>query len=214
MSESTPSSSGAPSPSTPILPVVTIWEYYGSRGEEIGRAVAERLGLPFHTQAFSSEELAHPTSDTEEAAALVRVLSVLGGAYGGIESRDVATVQREKYELTVQNTRTVWDEAEAGGVIMGRNATVILKNRPNTLHVLLTGSVEDRVAYAAEHDGVSLEEAAKRQQREDEVRAEMSITLYGWDPREPDAYDLVINTSRIPVDHATAAIIDALGAAR
>lgn len=213
MSEPTQSSSQSVSPGAGVPPVVTIYEFYGARGEEIGRAVAERLGLPFHAQAFSSDQLSDPRAATAEAAELVRVLSVLGGAYGGIESRDVATVQREKYELTVSNTRAVWDEAEAGGVIMGRNGAVVLKNRPSTLHVLLTGSVDDRIAYAAEHDGVSLEEAAERQEREDQVRADMSITLYGWDPRQPDAYDLVLNTSRIPVAHATTSIVDALGAA-
>lgn len=213
MSEPTQSSTQSVSPGAGVPPVVTIYEFYGARGEEIGRAVAERLGLPFHAQAFSSDQLSDPRAATAEAAELVRVLSVLGGAYGGIESRDVATVQREKYELTVSNTRAVWDEAEAGGVIMGRNGAVILKSRPSTLHVLLTGSVDDRMAYAAEHDGVSLEEAAERQEREDQVRADMSITLYGWDPRQPDAYDLVLNTSRIPVAHATTSIVDALGAA-
>lgn len=195
-----------------VAPVVTIYEYFGARGEEIGRLVAERLELPLHAQAFSSEELADATASAETAE-LVRVLSVLGGAYGGIESRDVATLQREKYDLTISNTHTVWEEADSGGVILGRNGAVILKDRPNTLHVLLTGSVDDRVAYFAERAGISLEEAAERQQREDQVRADMSITLYGWDPRQPDAYDLLLNTSRIPVAHATAAIIDALGAA-
>ncbi len=96
---------------------------------------------------------------------------------------------------------------------MGRNGAVIFKGRPRTLHVLLTGSVEDRVAYAAERAGLSREEAAVRQQREDQVRADMSITLFGWDPRLPDAYDLVLNTPRIPVAFAAASIIDALGAA-
>jgi glucuronide carrier protein len=38
----------------------------------------------------------------------------------------------------------------------------------------------------------------------------MSIVLYGWDPRLPERYDLVINTSRIGLDAAAAAIVDAI----
>ena len=76
---------------------------------------------------------------------------------------------------------------------------------------LLTGSVEDRVARAAKEAGISKEQAAARQEREDQVRAEMSILLYGWDPRLPDRYDMVLNTSRIPLAAVVDAIIDAVG---
>lgn len=213
MTQRTGSPSQTQSSSQSVPPVVTIYEYYGARGEEIGQVVAERLGVRFHAQAFSSEQLSDPRTDNDELAELVRVLTVMGGAYGGVDSRDVATVQRERYELIVSNTKTVWDEADTGGVIMGRNGAAILRDRPNTLHVLLTGAVQDRIAHASQRDGVSLKDAAERQRREDQVRADMSLTFYGWDPRLPDAYDLVINTSRIPVAFATASIIDALGAA-
>jgi glucuronide carrier protein len=38
----------------------------------------------------------------------------------------------------------------------------------------------------------------------------MSITLYGWDPRLPDRYDLVFNTSRIDLDRVVDAILAAV----
>ena len=95
---------------------------------------------------------------------------------------------------------------------MGRNATVILADRPSTVHVLLTGKVEDRIARAAQEAGITPEQAAQRQRREDEVRAEMSLTFYGWDPREADRYDLVLNTSRIDLDRVVDAILAAVEA--
>jgi cytidylate kinase len=191
-------------------PVVSLFEYYGAGAAQVGRAVAEALRLPFHAQAFSSEELEGVESATENAAILARVFAVMGGAYGGFESRDIAATQRQKYELVMHNNREVWEMADEGGVIVGRNAPVVLQQRPNTLHVLLTGSVEDRIDRAAAQDGISVETAAARQKREDEVRAEMSLALYGWDPRLPDRYDLVINTGRIPLDAAAAAIVRAV----
>jgi glucuronide carrier protein len=104
----------------------------------------------------------------------------------------------------------VLELAEQGGVIVGRNATVILAARPRTLHVLLTGSVEDRVARAASASGITVEQAARRQVREDDVRAQMSVVLYGWDPRLPDRYDMVVNTSRLPLDAVAEAIVQAV----
>lgn len=190
-----------------VRPVVTVFEQYGAGATYVGRKVAEALGLPFHAQAFSSEELERTEDDVlEQNAVLVAVLAAMGGAYRGFEGRDIVTTQQQKYELVMENNEIVRRQAEQGGVIVGRNGAVVLADRPNTLHVLLTGSVEDRVERAALEAGITRERAQRRQRREDEVRAEMSKVLYGWDPRLPDRYDMVLNTSRISLDGAVDAI--------
>lgn len=210
---------GGPADDTAPLPVVTIWGQYGAGAEEIGRVVAERLRLPFHGQAFSSAELedgSGTTADSSDAgslenrATLAQVFTAMGGAYGGFEGRDIVTTQKEKRDLVANNNDTVWRYAEEGGVIVGRNATVILAARPRTLHVLLTGDVKDRVQRAAQATGIPVDKAARRQGREDQVRADMSRVLYGWDPHDPARYDLVINTSRIPASAVATAIVDAV----
>lgn len=195
-----------------VKPVVTIFEAFGAGATAVGRKVADKLGLPFHAQAFSSELIAGEVTDaaTDEQAVLARVFSVLGGAYGGLESRDIIDTQQAKFDLITQNNQTVWRFADEGGVIVGRNGAVILANRPNAVHVLLTGGVEDRVARAAREFGISVEQAAARRAREEDIRVQMSKTLYGWDPSRPDHYDMVINTSRITHDAAAAAIVDAV----
>jgi glucuronide carrier protein len=196
---------------TTYKPVVTIFEAYGAGADYVGHKVAEAIGLPFHEQAFSSEAIeGDPDAATEQGAVLSQVFAVLGGAYGGFEGRDVATTQRQKYELIMDNNRQVWEYAAEGGVILGRNGAVILAERPNTFHVLLTGSVEDRVARAAKAGGLTLEKAAARQKREDQVRTDMSKVFYGWDPMAPDRYDMVMNTSRIALDAVVHAIVDAV----
>jgi hypothetical protein len=40
----------------------------------------------------------------------------------------------------------------------------------------------------------------QRQKREDQIRADMSIEFYGWDPREVDRYHLVVNTGLMDLD--------------
>lgn len=193
-------------------PVVTLFELYGAGATTIGERVAERLGLPFHGQAFSSAALAGQAGpdDEENRARLASVLSLLGGAYSTLESREVVGTQSDKYQLIEDNTRTVKRFAEQGGVVMGRNATVILADRPNTLHVLLTGDVQDRVKRAAQRLGISEAESARRRAHEEDVRRQMSKTLYGWDPALPDRYDMLINTSRVSIDAAVDAIVDAI----
>lgn len=200
-------------PTSAHQPVVTLFGSYGSGADYVGHRVAERLGLPFHQQAFSSEAIeAGQAAVDEQGVVLSQVFAVMGGAYGGFDGRDVAATQRQKYELVMDNNRQVWASADEGGVILGRNGAVILAERPNTLHVLLTGAVEDRVERAAEEAGITLEQAAKRQVHEDQLRADMSRVMYGWDPLLPDRYDMVLNTSRISLDAVVTAILDALPA--
>lgn len=200
-----------PTDQTGGSPVVTVFELYGAGATAIGRRVAEALQLPFHEQAFSSEELeAGADQRLAENAVLAQVLSSLGGAYRGFDGRDVISTQQQKYDLVMENNGVVWRYADEGGVIIGRNAPVILAERPRTVHVLLTGDRQDRVRRAAEATGISPEAAGRRQEREDDVRVQMSRVLYGWDPSSPDRYDLVIDTSQVDPETAAADIVRAL----
>lgn len=204
-------SSGISGQSSPNAPVVTLFGTYGSGVHEVGEMVADALGLPYHRQAFSSQTLAGSRgADAAERALLARVVDVLGRAHAHEGSHDVATTERLIHELVAENDRAVWAAAQEGGVIVGRNGPVVLADRPATLHVLLVGELEDRINRAAHDLGIPTEEAARRQEPEDEIRADMSIVLYGWDPRESERYDLVIDTSRTSLSDAVAAILDAV----
>lgn len=205
-----PSTPPAPrtAPEADLLPVVTLFESYGSGAGYVGPRVAHALGLPFHQQAFSSEQLEAEAQRREKEGLLSRVFSAMG-SYGGVDVGDVTAGQRDDYEVVMENNRVVHEEAAQGGVILGRNGAMILTDRPRTLHVRLDGPVEQRVARAAQQSGITTERAAKRQKREDEVRAEMSLRLYGWDPRLDERYDLVVNTGRLDLDTCVTIIVQA-----
>ena len=190
-------------------PVVTLFESYGSGAGYIGPRVAQALGVPFHAQAFSSEEIENAEAQRESEGVLARVFAAMGGSYAGLEGPAVAMAQRDDYDLVMANTRQVQEEAREGGVIMGRNAALILANRPAALHVRLDGPLAQRVERAAADSGISVERAAKRQKREDQVRADMSLRLYGWDPRANERYDLVVNTGTMDLDICVEIIVQA-----
>jgi cytidylate kinase len=188
-------------------PVVTIFESYGSGAEEVGPRVAEALGVSYHAQAFSSEQLESP--EQHDDGILSRVLAAMGGSYAALEGPAVAMAQRDDHELVLRNTRWVTDAARAGGVIVGRNGALILARWPGALHVRLDAPVPLRVERAARTGGITPERAARRQRREDSIRADMSIRLYGWDPRDPTGYDLVLNTGTLGPDDCAAVIVHA-----
>ncbi len=202
-----------PSARTP-KPVVTIYGTYGAGAKQVGRAVAHELGLPYFGPAFSSEALEGDSDEVreEEAQFLKRMMAVLASTFGAGASSFGDTVEQHRQDLVDENVRQVQGCAHLGGVMVGRHGALLLAERPNTIHVLLTGSVEDRIERAAAESGITREHAAHRVHREDHVRADMAIALFGWDPRTPDRYDLVINTSRVPLDGVVAAILAAVGA--
>lgn len=195
----TPAEGGARMPRT--APIVTLFEMYGSGATTIGARIAEALGVPWVSQVFSSEEI-----ETAEAARvqepddsmLARIFRRLGATPQMQDDRGgQALFTASDREMVEQNTHTVLESTRDGGVILGRNATIILADQPRAIHVLLTGAVEDRIARAASEAGIDRTQAARRQASEDRVRREMSERLYAWNPQDPARYDLVINTSRI-----------------
>lgn len=202
MSHATPATS-------PVRPVVTLFESYGSGASYIGPRVAQALDVPFHEQAFSSEEIEAAEAQRDGNGVLSRVMDAIGASYAGIEGHAVAMAQRDNYDLVMDNTRTVERQAREGGVITGRNGALILATWPASLHVKLDGPLGQRIERAARDSGISVERAAKRQRREDQLRADMSITLYGWDPRDAERYDLVVNTGTMDLDTCVEIIVQA-----
>jgi cytidylate kinase len=192
--------------------VVTLFESYGSGASYVSARVAQVLGIPLHPQAFSSEEIEDAMTRREGEGVLTRVFGAMGGpyaTYSGLEGPGVALAQRDNHELLLQNTRSVKEAALEGGVIVGRNGAFILSNWPGALHVRLDAPLEQRIARAAQESGIDVKRAAKRQKREDQVRADISIELYGWDPRELDRYDLVVNTGTMDLDTCAEIIVQA-----
>lgn len=203
-----------PSAATP-KPVVTIYGTYGAGARQVGRAVARELGLPFFGPAFSSEAIEGGSEElrAREATFLTKVIALMAAAFGASVIPE-GSLEGHRQELIAENHRQVQGCVRLGGVMVGRHGALLLADRPNTVHVLLTGSVEDRVERAAAESGIAREHAARRLEREDHVRADMAIALFGWDPRIPDHYDLVVNTSRIPLDAVVEMVLAAVRAVR
>jgi hypothetical protein len=121
-------------------PVVTLFESYGSGADYVAPRVAAALGVPFHEQAFSSQQLEESVALREKEGLLARLFSAIGqSSFGGVDVGDVSSAQRDSYDLVMENTGTVQRWARRGGVIVGRNGAFILSDWPAALHVKLDG---------------------------------------------------------------------------
>ncbi|NLE17350.1 MAG: MFS transporter [Propioniciclava sp.] len=194
----------------PAGPVVTLFEQYGAGADAIGRKVAERLGVPYVGQRLSSTDIeAVEPAGLELESGWDRFVRSL--ANRGVSDADLnlGSDQAADRHLAAQNTVEVLDAVASGGVILGRNATVILGQHPGALHVRLNAPAYVRVGRAAELDGITAEVAEERREQEDLIRAELSQRLYGWNPNDDEHYDVVVNTGRYSLDEAADMIIRA-----
>ena len=214
LNERRATAAGVPNADTPADastgPVVTLFEQYGSGADAIGRSVAERLGVPYTGQRLSSSDIeSAPQYDDKVEGTWDRFLRSVAGR--GISDADLnlGSDQRADRDLAAENAIEVKDAVAKGGVILGRNATVILAQHPGALHVRLTAPATVRVGRAAQLDSISESVAERRRSTEDLMRVEMSKRMYGWDPNNDEAYDLVINTGRYSIEEAVDMIVRA-----
>jgi cytidylate kinase len=151
----------------------------------------------------------HGTSRTDELAGFAQDKLHPAASFGGLDVGDVSSGQRDSYDLVMENTGMVQQWAREGGVIVGRNGAFILSDWPAALHVKLDGPLPQRIERAAREAGISLDRAARRQKNEDRIRADMSRELYGWDPRDPLRYDLLVNTGRLDLEVCVRIVVEA-----
>ena len=146
--------------------IITISRQFGSGGRSIGKAVAERLSIPYYDKELIKQVAEKTGFDPEfieekgEYAPGKTFLSYLstsfgmpGGMMGGMSAMDF---------LWVMQRQVILDLAEKGPcVIVGRCSDYILKDRTDCLHVFIHAS--------------------------EEYRAERIVRLYGKTEKNPEA---------------------------
>lgn len=191
--------------------IITMWETYGCGMEEIAAEVAKELGVPIHQQAFTSEQIEAAEAERASEGGFMRFVRRIGALHiDDAVSTGAARAEQESWtELAIQNTEIVRQEADQGGLILGRNGAFILADEPRALHVKLDGHPAARAARAARLKGISGEQAATRLPREDEFRRNFSINTYRFDPMGNEYYTLVLNSPALGVDETVRLILEA-----
>src|SRR3954453_2022473 len=133
--------------------VVTVSASFGAGGAEIAPAVADRLGLTFHDRVIPAQVAGRLGVPVAEAEAndetitrglwrLVRSLGTMPDPVGGVLPTSTLPDERA---YRGQTERVLGEIAAGpGGVVLGRAAAMVLRDRPDVLHVRLGGPAERR----------------------------------------------------------------------
>ncbi|MGE0028102.1 MAG: AAA family ATPase [Thermoleophilia bacterium] len=190
--------------------VVCISHATGAGGEDVGRAVAERLGFQYVDNEVISEAADWAELDPALVADVERrkpfVARLLGGWGGGggdrMPSGERSRVVPGDPELRALIQAVLRRFADRGSVVIVAHAASFALAGGDVLRVLITASPGTRATRLAQADGTAEADGERQIKTEDEARAGYLKTFYGVERELPTHYDVVVNTDVLTADEA------------
>ncbi len=201
--------------------LVVISRQYGAGGSEFAARLAERLGWGLLDQelvARVAERLhlkagAVQQRDEQTPGWLTRIASTLMVAPPESPTQfEVADVLEPDCIAHAAHAAIVEAASRPPMVIVGHGAQCIFRDRPGTLIVRLTGSVESRIPRIIARDGGTERDAAVRAQRMDGQRQAYVQRYYHHFWADPLLFDAQFNTGRVSIDEAVSVIASLVSA--
>ena len=194
--------------------VITIGRQFGSGGRAIGKAVAEKLGIPFYDKEIIkhiakesglSKEL---LDDYDERPTNSFLYSLSLGAYTyGNPMTSVLEMPMSDKIFSIQSDVIKKLANEGPCVIVGRCAESILKDDYNILSVFIHTDTENRISRVAEYEGISTAEASDLIKKTDKKRASYHNYYSELKWGAATSYDICID-SKIGIENTANLIVD------
>lgn len=195
--------------------IITITRQYGSGGHDIGKLLAEKIGIPFYDKelislaakesGISPEVFAQ--ADEKMSNSLLYALSTGLYNYGnGFATMGDLPANDKLYIL---QHKIIKQKAEKETfVVVGRCADYILKEYDNVVKVFIYADIETRVRRAVERHDIEPSKARQAVTKADKNRANYYSFYSGQKWGAVENYDLCLNSSRLTTEQAVNLIID------
>lgn len=179
---------------------ITVSREFGAGGGEVARRLAEALGWE-----LLDRELLH------RAAAIEHVPDT---ELERLDEKALSMTDRMRLHPPHQRymhglTEAARQAAQRGNVVLvGRGTRQLLGDMPDVFHLRLVAPVDWRVQRMALREGWSMETARARCLEMDRSRDRFTRYFFGPDALQPEQYDLVANSDRVPLDVVVAVVFD------
>ena len=188
--------------------VITIGRQYGSGGREIGRLVADALGIKYYDKELLMESSkasgvkpeVFEAADERTPSFFSNIWSFNLGFNAGSYLLGSSPISDEKIYAAQSNVMKTLAR-DSSCLIVGRSADYVLRNHPGLISVFIHSSIEDRILRIMNRRGIdSAEKAREIAEKKDKLRA--SYYNFYTDKVWGDAagYDLSIDSSKLPAD--------------
>ncbi len=192
--------------------IITVGRQFGSGGRELGRRLAELLGIQYYDKEIITE-IANHTSLSEEYVRGV-VERKPNGLYPITIGKSFAYVgeysviqQQSVYKAQDRIIKELADKADC--VIVGRCADYILRDK-DPFRIFVYASMESRIqrciSRAERTEGLSEKEIKKQIKEIDKNRAKYYEFYTGNEWGDKENYDLCINTTNANIKEVVAGI--------
>ena len=199
--------------------IITIGRQFGSNGRNIGRAVAEKLGVNFYDKELLKmaaeksgvcEELLQNLDEKPNKSFLYSVvMDPYAFAYSYNNSGYNMNISQQAFQATFDTIKLIADRESC--VIVGRCSDYILRDNPNLFSVFIYAPLETRIKTVMERFPDLSENKAKDQiNKEDKARASYYNYYSSKKWGRMESYHLCLDSSRLSVDDAAEVIIRAL----
>lgn len=187
--------------------IVTISRQYGSGGKEIAEILAGKMGVRCYDRQIvylAAEKIGNADMDVdsilEEAYNVPGRMGIFGGlSFGG----DVVPEYNKMYMEQAALIKKLANMS--GGVFLGRCADAILEDASDCYHIFIYASDEFRKKRSHDFYG---DMTLKEMEREDKTRQRYYNYYTGRNWGDPQNYDLMINTTKLPLEAAADLIIN------
>jgi len=194
--------------------VFTIGRQFGSGGRQVGKRLANELGIPFYDKelvalAAKDSGLSEALfANADEKASSSLFYSLVVGSYPLASGALGVTEMPLNDQLFLILSKTIKKLAEAGGcVIVGRCADYILRDNPNLLSIFVHASIEDRVKRAVEVYEVPKENAEDVCLKNDKKRSNFYNYYSDRKWGMCRTYDLALDSGKLGIDGCVKQII-------
>ena len=180
--------------------IITIARQNGSGGREVGKILAELLGIRCYDQEILAEAANESGISLQEIEKKEERTSRTNMFFYGISARNPVFVAQSKAIETLA--------ANGPCVFVGRCADYVLHDRSDVINVFVKAPMEARVARSSKRNNISEKEAFARVKDKDSERALYYQRYTGIVWGTVENYDLTIDTSVIGVENAAKLIIE------
>lgn len=188
-------------PSKPGV-IITIGREHGSSGKQIGKVVAEKLGIPFYYKEVTALAAQESGLDKEFISDInANSPSVLHDLYLSTNVVQQAVAAQDKI------IRKIADNGSC--VIVGRAADYVLRNYENVVKIFIHAPEEYKVKRITEVYGDNEEAAKAAVRRSDKARAAYYKNISGQNWGDAVNYDLCVNSS-VGVEQSAEVILNYL----
>ncbi len=194
--------------------ICTIARQYGSGGHEVGRRLADMLGVKCYDRdlitmaaqksGMSEEALGHV--DEKAASSLLYTLVMGSNMYHSNVDQFNVPINDKLFCIQSEIIREIAEREDC--VIVGRCADYVLNEHPQCVRVFVYADFEARVRTVCARESISEGEARDRIIKTDKRRSNYYNYYTGHKWGRLENYDLSVSTDRIGVEAAARLIAD------